>query len=1073
MRSKTITRAAAVAAITLICVTTGGGHFAQRIFAITNGGSITALDVPLTENFDTLAAAGTNAAWTDNSTIPGWYATRPTYNAGTGSSNTGALYSFGVAGTNSLSDRALGSVASGGTGTLFQAVRLTNNTGSTITSLAISYVGEQWRNGGNTSAHTLTFSYQVADAAVVTGANTPTTGWTTFAPLSFTGPVTGATAAALDGNAAVNRASRSAALTVTVNSGQEIWLRWQDLDDAGGDHGLAVDDFSVTAAGTTPIETAPSVGSTTPANAAINVPVNSNIGVNFSESVNATTSSFSLQCPAGSTRPYALSASPGNSFTLDPASDLPFSTVCTVTAIADQITDTDADDPPDAMASDVTFSFTTADPPVDAAPAVTNTVPAPSATNVAVGSDITITFSESVSASAGAFAIACPTGTPQTFTPSGSPNSTFTLHPIAALPYSTTCTVTVTADQISDTDASDPPDTMASTFIFTFATASEPPPGAGKVIINEVDADTPGNPDLAEFVELYDGGAGSTPLDGLVVVFYDGGLSPFTGKQSYAAFDLDGYSTDANGYFVLGNPGVPGAGVIFDPGPFGLLQNGPDAVALYIGSAADFPNSTNLTTANLLDAIVYGTDDPSASNLLPLINAGQLIVNENANANGTLESSQRCPNGMGGIRNSSPYRQATPTPGAVNTCPAQSPPGDIVISQLYGGGGNSGAAYQNDYVELYNRGAAPAAIDGWSIQYASSAGSGWDANLQPLGGTIGAGEYYLVALASGGASGNPLPPANISGQINLSGTSGKLGLVDSFEPLAGNCPIANPHLRDFIGYGGADCGEGATTAPTLSNATSALRQGSGSIDTNINRADFAAGAPAPRRTAPIVELGPFVLLTDPRRNGVNTPRDATVQVGFTEAVDVIDPWFNIACTVTGQHNDATFAGTGRDRYITPNVNFQAGEQCTVTIFKDQVRDQDLDDAGPNTDTLPSNYVWSFTVASGTDPPFPPSVHLTMGNPSGAIASIGQPGNYLMEKAEYAVSYNRDLGRPNWVSWHLSSDWTGTLDRVDSFRADPQVPPDWYRVQSFDFSGTGFDRGHLTPNADRDQETSIP
>ena len=79
----------------------------------------------------------------------------------------------------------------------------------------------------------------------------------------------------------------------------------------------------------------------------------------------------------------------------------------------------------------------------------------------------------------------------------------------------------------------------------------------------------------------------------------------------------------------------------------------------------------------------------------------------------------------------------------------------------------------------------------------------------------------------------------------------------------------------------------------------------------------------------------------------------------------------------------------------------------------------------------------------------------------------------MEKPEFTLSYNRDLGRPNWVSWHLSDEWIGTLTRVDTFRPDPAVPPDWYRVQSFDFSGSGFDRGHMVPNADRDKETSIP
>ena len=115
-----------------------------------------------------------------------------TYNSGTGSSNTGALYSFGVAGTNPLTDRALGSVASGGTGTVFHAAKLTNNTGGTIASLDVSYAGEQWRNGGNAAAHTLTFQYQVADPGAITGANAPATGWTTVPELSFTGPITGA-----------------------------------------------------------------------------------------------------------------------------------------------------------------------------------------------------------------------------------------------------------------------------------------------------------------------------------------------------------------------------------------------------------------------------------------------------------------------------------------------------------------------------------------------------------------------------------------------------------------------------------------------------------------------------------------------------------------------------------------------------------------------------------------------------------------------------------------------------------------------------------------------------------------
>ncbi len=153
----------AAIAVALICIAAGSSRMAQPSFATTNGGSITAAGRSAHGELRHARVGRHRITWTDNTTIPGWFSTRTTYNSGTGSSNTGALYSFGVAGTNPVTDRALGSVASSGTGTVFQAARLTNNTGGTIASLDISYVGEQWRNGGNAAAHTLTFQYQVAD----------------------------------------------------------------------------------------------------------------------------------------------------------------------------------------------------------------------------------------------------------------------------------------------------------------------------------------------------------------------------------------------------------------------------------------------------------------------------------------------------------------------------------------------------------------------------------------------------------------------------------------------------------------------------------------------------------------------------------------------------------------------------------------------------------------------------------------------------------------------------------------------------------------------------------------------
>jgi DNA/RNA endonuclease G (NUC1) len=706
-------------------------------------------------------------------------------------------------------------------------------------------------------------------------------------------------------------------------------------------------------------------------------------------------------------------------------------------------------------------------PPGDAAPAVVSVTPADGAINVPVASSVVITFSESVSAGPGAFALQCPAGSPHAFAQSPSPASTFTLTPAAPLPHATACTLTVAASGVADADADDPPDQMAADFASSFTTANPPAPAASGIVINELDADTPGT-DVAEFVELFDGGAGNTPLDGLVVVFING-----NGGGSYAAFDLDGFATDAGGYFTLGNAGVSGVDLVFNSN---VLQNGEDAVALYAANASDFPAGTPLTTANLRDAVVYDTDDANEPALLALLNAGQFQVNENGGGSGTAHSSQRCPNGSGGERNTSTYLQAAPSPDGANTCPPPPAPSNsvIVISQVYGAGGNAGAIFQNDYVELYNRGTAPVDVRGWSLQYASASGNAWDFNRQPLGGVIAPGQYYLISLASGGDDGAALPAANIAGGlINMSGASGKIALVDSFDALAGNCPTADPHVMDFVGYGSADCREGTTTAPSPGTAGALFRLGGGATDTDRNGSDFVTAAPSPRRTAPIVELGPMVLATDPGSNRINAPRDATIQVTFTEPVDVSGAWFDITCAASGQHNSVTSAGGGRDRYLTPNVELLPGELCTVTIFKDQVSDQDLDDAGPDTNTLPADHVWTFAVATGAAPPYPPSVHLALGNPSGAAASPGTPDDYLMEKPEYALSYNRGFGRPNWVSWHLSDEWVGSLARVDSFRPDPAIPPDWYRVQSFDFSGTGFDRGHMVPNADRDKETSIP
>lgn len=218
------------------------------------------------------------------------------------------------------------------------------------------------------------------------------------------------------------------------------------------------------------VDAAPAVTTTNPTNGATGIATNTNIVVNFTENVDVTTSSFTIECPApGNLQPFAISGSGTNSITLNPNADLPQGTACTVTVIANQVSDSDTNDPPDNMTANFVFSFTT-----DAAPAVTTTSPTNGATGVATDANIVVNFTEPVNVTTSSFTIECPApGNLQPFAVSGSGTASITLNPNSNLPGGT-CTVTVIANQVSDTDSGDPPDTMLANFVFSFTTDEAP-----------------------------------------------------------------------------------------------------------------------------------------------------------------------------------------------------------------------------------------------------------------------------------------------------------------------------------------------------------------------------------------------------------------------------------------------------------------------------------------------------------------------------------------------------------------------------------------------------------------------
>ncbi|HEY3501585.1 MAG TPA: lamin tail domain-containing protein [Actinocatenispora sp.] len=170
---------------------------------------------------------------------------------------------------------------------------------------------------------------------------------------------------------------------------------------------------------------------------------------------------------------------------------------------------------------------------------------------------------------------------------------------------------------------------------------------------------------------------------------------------------------------------------------------------------------------------------------------------------------------------------------------------DVVVGQVYGGGGNSGATYTNDYVQLVNRGGTAVDLSGWSVQYASAGGTSWQ--VTTLSGSLPAGGTYLVGEAAGTGGSTPLPSPAVTGSIALSATSGRVALVAATSALS--CGAACAHadgVHDFVGYGAVSDAEG-TPVPALSNTTAAVR--STGADTDDNAADFAVAAPDPSGTA--------------------------------------------------------------------------------------------------------------------------------------------------------------------------------------------------------------------------------
>ena len=418
--------------------------------------SLTTLGAPYTQNFDTLASASTS------SMVPnGWdfletgTNANTTYNAGTGSSNAGDTYSFGATDN---PERAFGMLLSGSLVSRVGA-QFTNNTGTAITSVAISFTGEMWRLGQNTTGR----AADRLDFQLSTDATSLTTGtWTNYDALDFSSPAVAGTVGALVGNNVPNRTAIAFTITgLNIPVGSTFWIRWLDSDlTPGADDGLAVDDFSLTPF-VTPVVTItapdPSAFETGPDSGTFRMSRTGSTAnaLDVTYTVGGTASSGDYT-PALSGTATIAAGQPSVDVTITPVDDglVEDSETVVLTLV-------------DTVDYDLGASTSATVRIGDDAPTVASTLPTNGASNVAVDQNITVTFSEAVNVSGTWFSLVCSTSGAHTAVVTGGP-TTFVINPDVDFASGEACTLTVVASAVTDQDGHDPPDNMTVNFTAGF-----------------------------------------------------------------------------------------------------------------------------------------------------------------------------------------------------------------------------------------------------------------------------------------------------------------------------------------------------------------------------------------------------------------------------------------------------------------------------------------------------------------------------------------------------------------------------------------------------------------------------
>ncbi len=383
----------------------------------------------------------------------------------------------------------------------------------------------------------------------------------------------------------------------------------------------------------------------------------------------------------------------------------------------------------------------------------------------------------------------------------------------------------------------------------------------------------------------------------------------------------------------------------------------------------------------------------------------------------------------------------------------------LVISQFQAGG----ASVNDEFIEILNTSSAPVDLNGYRIVYRSQNGVN-DVNFYAwtTSTTLLPGQYYLIASTSYTGSATP------NATYNNTTCSCALAAADGGLAIRQGSPNTGAVI-DAVGWGSGTniFFEGSrTTAP--GNNNSKARKENGCQDTDNNSADFETLVPsAPRNSssAPVPCSGSGeTLFAAMNANPTTVSPGGTTLLTVTVIPATSPPSTNItvagSLAAIGGSENQVFYGDGTNGDITPGdnvfsylatvpANASGGPRLVVAVAVDaQAR------------TVVMQQVLTINAPLPNDDP------LLLGNPSNATPDVANENNYLMHKPQYSLSYNRSRATANWVAWRLDGSWIGGASRQDDYRPDPDLPAGWYRVEDTDYSGSGYDRGHMCPSGDR-------